>query len=1035
MSALALHLEGCGACRKAAARPARRRAAILYGLTVLIAVIALFTLTTSSRRTNSAAFLTELFDRLPDDSRPTEARINGAAWAPYKSGEAAARPTLVVQAAATAVMRAARDETTPAGSHAAAVAYLVTGRFDQAVSALANPATPAAWNDLAVAQLAVADMREEPARLGKALMAADAALRLEPKLAEALFNRALVIERLGLRDLAREAWEHYVSVDTDSRWAVEAREHIRLLQPEVPFKTRLERDYERLASDAEFVRGFVRSSPQESRRYGETEILARWASAETAGDRTVVGRHLAVARSFGKELAVSSGERLLTDAVAAIDRADSTTRALLASGHLAFREAQQEYRANKAARAHVLFLRAAEQFERGDSPATLLARYFVSSTMFDGGATEESRMLLEELLAKTPAEYHACRAQMQWQLGRVYALDGRWGDALDTLALSVAGFERLGELHLATSVREIMAEIYDRIGDPASAWLQRVAALRELGRETTPRLQLAMTAMTRAAMANEEWAEAASFLALELDVARRGRTPVRSVEILLLRARLNQRSGNASAARADVADAQAVIAQLDDPAISVLLEAEAITVDAMLAETPREAVSLLTAAIDSFRARGRKVFVPELLLHRGRSYAAAGDRTRAAADYEAGITELEASRESLPAGRSRWGVFDASAELFEEAVVLALSGGDAGAAFRYSDRARARQLLDTMPGASSVTSAPVPVDTAVVEYMSLPERLVIFVFDRSGIRVVEHPISRENVRNGAARFTEAVRRTDGKDLYATGVVLHKVLFEPIARLVASKTHLVFVPDNAMGLLPFAALLDEQSGRYLIEDHSLVIAPSAAAYVRLSERNRTTGEQRLLVMAAGDADSTQPALPAARREAALIARLYANAKTLAGDQATATAFGREAPAATMIHFAGHAVAARTGSATLVLSNADGGGRRVDATSIAAMDLRRTSLVVLAGCDTAGGETRASEGTISLARAFLGAGVRSVVATLQPIADDEAADFFPRLHEHLVRGASPAEAVRSVQIERIRRSGTQSATWAAVQVIGS
>jgi len=89
-------------------------------------------------------------------------------------------------------------------------------------------------------------------------------------------------------------------------------------------------------------------------------------------------------------------------------------------------------------------------------------------------------------------------------------------------------------------------------------------------------------------------------------------------------------------------------------------------------------------------------------------------------------------------------------------------------------------------------------------------------------------------------------------------------------------------------------------------------------------------------------------------------------------------------------------------------------------------------VLAACATAAGEVRATEGPISVARAFLAAGVPTVIATLHPIDDEQAAEFFPRLHEHIARGLPPAAALRATQNEWIRRGIADF--WTDVEVFG-
>ncbi len=148
-----------------------------------------------------------------------------------------------------------------------------------------------------------------------------------------------------------------------------------------------------------------------------------------------------------------------------------------------------------------------------------------------------------------------------------------------------------------------------------------------------------------------------------------------------------------------------------------------------------------------------------------------------------------------------------------------------------------------------------------------------------------------------------------------------------------------------------------------------------------------------------------------------------------------AFRTGARDADIIHFVGHAATDETLGAALLASSSDESDARLDVHDIAASPFTRTRVVVLAACSTAEGEERGPEGSISVARAFLTAGVPSVVATLWPIDDRTSADFFPRVHHHLARGAPAAEALRLAQLESIRKGDVPPFMWAAVQIIGS
>lgn len=981
--------------------------------------------------------VSRLARRASGDARSVEPRITGGfRWAPLRAvkrggAEALEGSSPVLTAAA---LRTIQDA--PEDRHATGIAQLLIGNAAAAQSTLETIAGNDAkvWCDLAAARYTIALTKDDPVQLPRALAAADAALKLEPGLAEARFNRALILERLGLRDLAREQWETYLAADSGSGWANEARDHVRQLQPIRPFREELGRVYERLASDPGAAHAFAREHRQDSRRFGETIVLGDWASAERSGDRTLAAKHLRVARELGAELARDRGDQMLRSLVAAIDGATPEQHGALVDAHFAFSEGQRLNRDGEPARATPLLLAAAEHFQRGHSPGAALARYVAASTQFDQGKIESADATLKRLLAENPPEFMAQRAQVLWQIGLVQLAQGRWGPCIATLTESTSLFDRLGEEFLAASVREILAEAYDRVGNSSAAWENRVVALRVVGRTMTNRLQIVIASMSREAVMNRDWRTAGSLLDLEIDVAKHVKDPELYVDTLIRRARVLVETDKASAAN-DLRDARTRLAQIADPGYRTHLEANALGVEALVATTPQAAIGLLTRAIRFHSDSGRRMHLPELLYERGQASLLLNDDARASADFEAAIAELEAHRESLPGGEDRFGMFHDADELFDAAVATSLNRNLPDLAFEYVERARARSLLEAL-GATwrKVDPATVPPRSIVVEYSVHEHEVAIFTVTSSGIRVIRRPIEQAALAAAVEEHARAAREADIPLLGKAGRSLYQILVAPIETELERADTVVFVPDPVMAHLPFAALVDGQ-GKYLIERHALVVDPSAAVHLQLARSRRRDPDERLLLVSAGD--TALGRLSAAGREAADVAAAYTYVTPLSGRAATRDAFAREAVKAGAIHFVGHAVASpESGKAGyLLLSGAASSEGELDLKQIAALKLRETSFVVLAACATAGGEQRSSEGTISIARAFVAAGVPSVIATLWPIDDEESADFFPLIHRHRAQGLPPAEALRAAQVEWIHRRGASTALWSAVQLIGN
>ena len=96
--------------------------------------------------------------------------------------------------------------------------------------------------------------------------------------------------------------------------------------------------------------------------------------------------------------------------------------------------------------------------------------------------------------------------------------------------------------------------------------------------------------------------------------------------------------------------------------------------------------------------------------------------------------------------------------------------------------------------------------------------------------------------------------------------------------------------------------------------------------------------------------------------------------------------------------------------------------------------RARLVVLSCCHSAWGEVKA-EGVVGIARAFLGAGARSVLVSLWAIDDEATMEFMEFFYRQLVNGRSASEALNEA-MKSMRESDRFSAVkyWAPFVLIG-
>jgi CHAT domain-containing protein len=335
-----------------------------------------------------------------------------------------------------------------------------------------------------------------------------------------------------------------------------------------------------------------------------------------------------------------------------------------------------------------------------------------------------------------------------------------------------------------------------------------------------------------------------------------------------------------------------------------------------------------------------------------------------------------------------------------------------------------------------------PPGQAIVFYSILPQRLAVWVMSRSRLDAVIAPVGAARLADEISGFRTAIlsgRRAASRELSSA---LYGQIIEPVEPLLAPDAAIAFVADGPLNDLPFSALRHGPSGPFLIEQHALSLLPNLSAVVTAAGASRH--ERPMSVLAVGAPDlrdgpfKALPPLPAAASEARQIADLYPKSEVLEGRQATRPAFLEGIVDADVVHFGGHAVSVPEFPrlSQLVLADSPNAANTVDTRALGALKLVRAPVVVLAACSTASGPLFRGEGPLSLARPFLAAGARAVVATMWDIDDAASAAVFIALHRALASGATAARALQAAQRAAIHAEepGSGIAGWAGVMSYG-
>lgn len=277
--------------------------------------------------------------------------------------------------------------------------------------------------------------------------------------------------------------------------------------------------------------------------------------------------------------------------------------------------------------------------------------------------------------------------------------------------------------------------------------------------------------------------------------------------------------------------------------------------------------------------------------------------------------------------------------------------------------------------------------------------------------------------------------------------LHDVLVAPAARSGAlyEADQVVLVTQGILNYLPFAALRDKVTGRYLAQDFSIVRVPSAASLDALRGRSDVSATGSDGAVSATVLVPFPEQLPASTSEARALRRSLKVVTTHLQDRATERQARASLEAGGYVHVASHGVMnARNPLFSRIElfpgeSAGSGDDGRLEVHELLGLEIR-SPLVYLSGCETGLGSARATrfsqgEDYATLAQAFLYAGAGNVVATLWRIHDEGAAVFAERFYRHL-GAASPGKALSRTQQEMMEdeRFGAPY-YWAAYQLTGS
>jgi CHAT domain-containing protein len=964
-----------------------------------------------------------------EPGRPVAGRLTGGfRYAPLMThpptGWEASSDVLL---AAARIQKLERTEGSAERRNALGAAYLMVGEIQRSVEMLEqaareHPKESRLLNDLSVAYLARATTRERADDWPKALAFSERAIRVDPTIVEARFNRALALEALHLDTDAAQAWKEYRRFDSASEWSKEANEHIG-----------------RLTRAAQ-----APSAPdhQQIREQIEDDLLRRWGEAVLANHLDTAQSLLAEGRRKADALAKAGGDSMARDEIVAIERLAGDRSALesFAGGHVLYGQAREQFLRDRLGEASRLMSDAATQFRRVNSPYALWAPVFEAITVRMQGSVDLALQAMKAISVDAlPPSYFHLRGRVEWTRGASFASVGQFDRARESHLRAVSDFGRAAEIENLSANLTNLAEAEWFLGERSSAWSHQIDAMRNVPRlRVSTRLKVILISAALNALEDNVPEAALHFqTALVRSVEGAGFDyGIGRADAYMQRAQIFARLGQKAAASDDLTRATRAMSMLDEQALRDRSAAEisAVRGEMSSSDDHRNAVSQLNASLSYFQRIGLAGRRAELLMLRAKNLEALGDTEAASRDLFDAVEEFEHDREGLSTAEDRMQAFAKERAAFRELIRFeAIWRGSMENALRIAERGRARVLVEGLRGGPTEPLDPVaarlrlPADVALVYYVTLDDRVLTWVLTNRSVTSFERHVGVRQLQSMVDHIQRVIR--EGGDLIALASAARDIvaqLVEPALRNINDARIIIFAPDGPLFSVPFGALPDSEN-RPLIATHAIGVAPSLTTLLAAS--SRLTDFDPADVLAVGDGQdphsSGLPRLRFANQEAIEIGRLYPKANVLVAGEATrARVLATESA---VFHFSGHTVVNLEYPLFSRLMLAPDRARSDTGVVLAGDIVKRrfttTRVAVLATCDGAAGRVIDGEGLMSVVNLFLGAGVPSVVGSLWPV-EDEAHPLLLEFHRQLRTERSPVAALRGAQLALLDSRGSRA-----------
>jgi CHAT domain-containing protein len=1004
------------------------------------------------------------------EQRTIELRMPGAKYGPMRVERGSGKRDLPVQfyvAEGTIKRELSKHPEDPNWLQAQARAHILEWNYEKAIQELDDalmlkPNDPGLLIDKATALFQRGEKRGTAGSIdyGEAAENLSRVLKEKPNDEVALFNRAILYDKLHLPNEAIADLENYLRIESSGPWADDAR--VRLDQLRKLVQSHVQSWSEPLANPLLLVHlsGDPAALAHANERIEEYQDLAisEWLpiafpaasqpedSANTMAGLRVVAELLAerhrdswlndLLNSANRSFAFASGIIALSKAVKRSNEGDPAT-AYLESQNAEVSFIKAGNRAG-AERAEVEQVHALQRSQHGDQ---CLAKAIL---------TEEAMQNLA---------YPWMRAQLDIDKGSCSIMLGRFSQA--RLFISHAEKEAEEGSYRTMQLRRlgIAAAVETDEGNLPYAWADDMAGLADYWENKFSSPIRAQQFYTDLSLAAEELRQ----FNLALAMGQEGARAISLTNNKSSKALTYALVGRAAFRALDFELASAEFKKSND-VLSELPPSESTRTYRMDAEIDLAGVDLEEGKLGRAEERlkvlregldGVQSYTIPLRFHEvyGQLLTKQNRLEDAQAAFVEAVHIADSSLQGLsdPSDRYTWS--QETSSLYRQLVQLELRKGDSEMALAVWERYRAEALRHPVLFGSSFNPSssheeihkiiPLFADQTVISFAVLPEGLAIWVFDNHGVRGYFRELDSSEFVRMAAYFTDMCGdpSSDLSQLKFRASELYNTLIRPVSEFLPPERTVVVESDDMLGNFPFEVLIAPDN-RYWGDVHGLVFSPGIFYENHLRISSGITSNTRVLAVASavlmGEGGLTlDPITAQVEAEATAVAGKFNNATLLKGNDASFAQVEASLPAAGIFHFSGHAISTGRQEGLLLFKESSNGreagvwgAQRINPTLF-----KNVQLAVLAACSTGQGNHGRIETHGDVVRRILLAGVPHVVASRWDVDSSTTMQFMNLFYDQILSGKQVSTAVQMSEAALRNRPETEHPYyWAAFASFG-